>query len=203
MHSAVGRIDVVGETQLLRFEFVFVQKSGLHLHSLGGFVYIEWDFLERFVVATQVFDKRKQAAIKLESIIIALLFVALINSLYSDAFCQKCLLPQMIQDTLAVKFYGFENFGVGFKNNFGTRGIAFADFSDFILRLAALVFLLVNPAVAVDLRSHPSGKGADCRHAHAVKASGNFVGLSPEFAAGMQGGQNGGESYKVDFFVCG
>ncbi len=65
-----------------------------------------------------------------------------------------------------------------------------ADDLDGVEGLALLVFLLIDMAVAINLRQHVGGQGVDAAHTYAMKSAGNLIRVLIKLTAGVEHGHH-------------
>jgi hypothetical protein len=104
---------------------------------------------------------------------------------------QKRQLAQPLRERIEAELGRFEDFRVGFERDL--RAPLLRRPGDFEVAdgLAALIFLLVDLAVAPDLQIELPGQGIDDRDADAMEAARHFVAVVIELAARVQDGQHG------------
>src|SRR3989338_268509 len=86
--------------------------------------------------------------------------------------------------------YGFKNFLIRIKGNFGSCALTFTNYRELRNGFAPFISLMIRLPVALYLNLKPLGKGIDYAHPHTVQAAGNLIGLVVKFPPGMQGSQN-------------
>ncbi len=111
-----------------------------------------------------------------------------------EARIEECELAQTAGEALELKLRrDRENRRVGQESDERAgRLLVFqlADDAQFLGRFPALESHVVNLAVAGDLHLEPIGERVDALRADAVQTAGVFIGALPEFAAGMEIGQD-------------
>ena len=98
-------------------------------------------------------------------------------------------------------FRGCEDGAVGPELLARSRQLRVADYLHVVQRLALLVLLLVDVAVAEHLRQHVCRQGVHARHAHAVQTAGNLVGTLVELTAGVEHGHDNFQGRLVHLLV--
>ena len=122
---------------------------------------------------------------------------ALIAQGDADALVQKGHLAQAHLEGVKVEiaslkdagFRGLAGLDVGPEAHGGAGALGLADDLEVVKHLAALVFLLVDLAVLIDVDLQVLRQGVDHGRAHAVQAAGDLVAPAAELAAGVQHGQ--------------
>ena len=110
--------------------------------------------------------------------------MSLIDDLHA-AVEEGQLLQPLVEDVVLERGVG-EDLPVGLEGGLGAAAIGAADAADVGRRHAALVFLLVDVAVAADFHLAPLGEEVDHRDADAVQAAGGLVRALLELAAELQ-----------------
>ena len=93
---------------------------------------------------------------------------------------------QAAREHIPGEFRGGENLGIGLERGFGADAGGGADFAHRSGRLAALVFLLPNMAVAGNLHLAPFREKIHHRHTDAMEAAGGLVGPLLKLATKFQ-----------------
>ena len=144
---------------------------------------VENVFVERGLLAIEVFNKSANAAFVFED-------VSLVGSLVAkgDAYTgvKERQLAQTLGENLVMELGVGKDFRAGMEADASAGFIRLADFFQRRLRLAQVVFLLVLEAFAVDGQLKLVGKRVHHRNANPVQATGYLVGVVVELAAGVQ-----------------
>ena len=174
VHSAIRVIDIVREAQFFYFRVVNIHTRHFHLYFFVLLMDVEDFVLEPFSVFGKVFYEREQAAFEIKSITLRNLPSA-IYEIYPHASGQKCLLTNMLDDSVVVKIDCFENFRIGRKSRLGAGDFRRADFFYFRRRFPPFIFLYVQAAVSLNLDAEPFGERVYHRYADAMEPAGHFV----------------------------
>ena len=150
-----GVINVVREAVHGFVIFLRVLQSNLHV-DVGCIVVFE-DVEDVFVLGgffvVEMSDKTGDASFEIECVDTACLFT-LIRDDHLDAFREVALLAQVVNDGFPIEDDGFKNGCVWFKRDGCSGAFGFLSFFHFMLRLAELVFLAPDVAVALHLGFH-------------------------------------------------
>src|SRR5262245_2499696 len=92
-----------------------------------------------------------------------------------DSSIQKRQLAQSLGENVEAELSSFEDLGIGLKSDPGAALLGVSNFRQASLRLATLVALLINFAVALDLDLQSFRQSIDDRNAYTVKTTGNLV----------------------------
>ena len=187
--AALVGVDVVGEAE----DRLLVGAVPLHrdLDLALLFAALEEDDLlvDRILVAVEVADEVLDPALVLEGDAVGL--PALVDQLDLQATGEEGRLAQALDQRLEIEPDLFEDLEVGEE---GDRGpvlggrVALLQLGH---RLAALVVLLPDVAVALDLQVQALGEGVDDGDADAVQAARDLVAAAvPELAAGVEDRQH-------------
>src|SRR4029453_3347159 len=117
-------------------------------------------------------DKRNNAAF-VEQLVFFLAPLILDGDFHSSI--QERQLAQSLGENVEAELGSFEDLGIGLKGNSCPALLGCADFLQTSLRLAPLVALLIDSAVALDLDFQSFCQSVNDRDSHSVKAAGNFV----------------------------
>src|SRR5215510_12934766 len=92
-----------------------------------------------------------------------------------DSSIQKRQLAQSLRKNVKAKLGGFEDLAIGLKGDPRPALLGFSNFRQTSLRLAPLVALLINSAVALDLDFQSLRQSVNHRNTYAVQTTGNLV----------------------------
>ncbi len=143
--------------------------------------------MERGLGAVQVLDERDDAALVLE---LVFFLAALVLDRDAHALVQKGELAEPLREDVEAQLHDLEHLGVGLESDARPGVFRFPHFFERRLRRAALVALLVDLAVALDLDLQVLGERVDDRQPDAVQPAGDFVGSLVEFSAGVELGEH-------------
>ena len=196
VRAALGGVDVVGEAEHALVEAVVPLHRDLHgggvLHAFDVERGLEHDI---FVLVQVLHEGHDAALVVVHPLLRGL--GALVVQLDLDALVEKGHLAKARAQRVKVKIAGFEDarFRVlaGPHVRMEVDGCACtirrADDFQVVEGFPALVLLLIELAVLVDVHAQVFRKRVDHRRAHAVQAAGNLVAAAAEFAAGVQHGE--------------
>ena len=168
MGAALGREDVVGEGEHVFGEAVVPLERDLHrravLHAIDGDGRLE----QRLLVLVQIFHEGDDAAL----VVIGALdvrFHALVDHGDADALVQERHLAEAGLERVEAEIAGFEDarlgrfagLDIGPEGDGGARAVGGAHDLQVVENLAALVFLLVDLAVLIDIDLQVLGQGVD------------------------------------------
>ncbi len=186
MGAALPRVDRIREREDVLGVAVVVLKRHLQLHPLLLFLDVD-GLVQRRLVLVQMLDERDDAALVAE---VLLLVRAFVLERDGQAAVQKGLFPQPLGDLIEAEFGRFKDLRVGLERDGRSLLARLAGRLQRGGRLAPLVALLPDRAALADFQLQPFREGVDDRHADAVQAAGDRIGLVVEFAAGVQHGQH-------------
>ena len=141
----------------------------------------------RLAGAIEVLDELEDAALVMEFVVVAGSLVAeddLHAAVEEGQLLQAAV--ERVVDELGVG----KDLRVGLEGGLGADLVGGADAADVAGRHAALVFLLIDVAVAADFDLAPFGEEVDDRDADAVQAAGGLVGPFAELAAELEDGHH-------------
>src|SRR4029453_3013888 len=133
--------------------------------------------------AVEMLDKRNNAAL-IEQLVFFLASLILDGDFHSSI--QERQLTQSLGENVEAKVGSFEDLRIGLKGNPGPALLGCADFFQPSLRLAALVALLIDFPVALDLHFQGFRQSINDRNSHTMKATRNFVRSFIELAASVE-----------------
>ena len=154
--------------------------------------------VNRGAAAVQVLHEGADAALVLEHVVLVL---ALVDELDADAGIQERQLPQPFRQPVVRERRIREDRVAGLEADGGAALGGIADHRQRALRLAHLVLLAMQLAVARDREREQARQGVHHRHADAVQATGHLVGVVVEFSAGVQHGHDDFGRRAVFFLV--
>ena len=210
MRASVDGVDVVGETENGFRVGVVVLEADFDVHVVLVGFHVDGFVVERLLAAVEVLDEFGDAAVVFEFGALGFaglgVGLALVGERDDQALVQERQFAQALRERVEVVFEGGgENCFVGNEVNFGA-GLYFggAGLSQLAGGLAFGVSLLPGETVAPDFQIQFFAERVDAAYAYAVQASGNFVGVAVELAAGVQRGHDdlrGGNFFAVDVHV--
>ena len=144
--------------------------------------------VDRLAGAVQVLDELEEAAFVVERFVFA---GAVVGEGDADAVVQEGQLLQALVERGVDELRGLEDLRVGLEGGLGAAlGRCGRRGGRRLVGDAALVFLLVDVAVAADFDLAPFGEEVDDRDADAVQAAGGLVGAFVELAAELEHGHH-------------
>ncbi len=153
---------------------------------------------DRLLVPVQIFHKRDKTAFIIEQL---LLRNALVQKLDSHPAVQKSKFPHALRKYVEAYLRIFENERVRLECYPGPPLLSLAPYEKLRFRLAALVALKVNFAVAPDFDLQVLAQRVYHGYADPVETAGNFVGRIVEFSARMKLRHNDRYGREVFLFV--
>ena len=193
VHTALGRVDVVGERENIFLIAVVILKREFRERVALHTAHVDDVIVQRLLFLVEPRDEFADTALVAHRVAaLALgLFLAL-NALILDrdakARVQKRLLTHAGVQGFVGVFQLLEHLGVGLEGDSRARVVGRADDRHLLRDLAAGEFHLVDAAVFVDLHRQPFGQRVDDARADAVQTAGNFVSAAAELAARVQHG---------------
>ncbi len=130
-----------------------------------------------------MFDEFGDAAGEAE---LGVLAVALIGQRDFQAFVQESELAEALRKRVETIGDSCENRRIGMERDFRAGLFRLAGSLELRRGIALLVGLFPDFAIAPDFQFQPVGERVDDRDADAVQTAGNFIGVTVEFAAGVQ-----------------
>ena len=196
MGAALGRVYVVGEGKdVFRVGIVILHRH-LHRHILLEAFDVDGFREEHFLVFIDILDKLGNAALKVVDALIRRV-PALITDHDADAPVQEGHFPhahaQGIKAELrlflkhAVRIFG--RLDIRPEADGGPCPVRLAHDFQIVFHLAAIVFLLIDPAVLIHRHHKVAGQSINNRSAYAMQAPGHLIAFAAELAAGVQHGQ--------------
>ena len=143
--------------------------------------------MDRRLVAVQVLDEGPDAALELEDIVA---IVPLVGELDPYARVQKGQLPQPLRQHVVVELDVREDRRARPEANRRAASLGLADHGRGALRVRRGVRCSWMLAVAVDRQLQHFGQRVDDRHADAVQAAGDLVGVVVELTARVEHGHD-------------
>ena len=139
-------------------------------------------------VAVDVAHELFQSVLGVEHLLLGLAFFiwAHVAQRDGDAGIQISQLAHALGDDVVLVFSGGEDGVVGPELLSCASQFGLSNHLDRVERDAALVFLLIDFAVAVNLREHSCGERIDAADAHAVQTAAHLVAAFVELTAGME-----------------
>ena len=188
VRAAFVRVDVVREG-VDRFGVAVVPlESDLDVDALPVAAHVDWLVVDDRLVLIQVADKRVDPAFVQE--FVALPAVALVVNRDRHAAVEEGELAQPLCERVEAQLHGFEDLRVGPERDFRAALLGRARDLEAARRVAALVRLLVDLAVAPDLEIEGFRQRVDDRDADAVETTRDLVAVVVELAAGVEHGQH-------------
>ena len=139
-------------------------------------------------MAVDIAHKLLQSVFGMESFLFCLAFLVRtqVAQCDGDAGIQIGQLTHTTSHDVVFVFGGGEDGGIGPELLTRTRFVGVAHNLHVIERLSLLVFLLIDMAVAIDLRCHVLRQGVHTADAHTMKSTRDLVTALVELTAGMQ-----------------
>ena len=177
MHSSVGRVNIVRETQLFRTEIIHIGEGNFNFHlffislprvwSRGAvsrriifLVHVKNFILQKLLAGGQIFYERQNASLKVKSMKRKRGF-SFIQKIYAYALGKIRLLSNVVQNSFVAEYYLGKNFRVGRKNNLSSSLSAFSYFLYLRFWLTSLIFLHPKFAIAANFHAQPFRKSVD------------------------------------------
>ena len=187
--AALVGVDVVGEAEDRFLVGGVPLHRDLDLAVVGLALEEDGLAVQRVLVLVQVGDEVDDPALVVEAV--ALAGAALVDQLDLQAAGEEGGLAQALGQGRVVELELVEDLVVGEEGDRGPGRLGRRALLQVGERLAALVVLGPDVAVAADLEVQALGERVDDRDADAVQAAGDFVAAAvAELAAGVQGGQH-------------
>src|SRR5262247_3782497 len=117
-------------------------------------------------------DKRNNAAL-IEQLVFFLAPLVLDGDFHSSI--QERQLAQSLGENVEAELGSFKDLGIGLKGDSCAALLGYTDFLQTSLRLAALIALLIDFAVALDLDFQSFCQSVNHGDSYSVKTTGNFV----------------------------
>ncbi len=172
---------------------IVVHHGDLHGDVLLLPFHVDHFLDQRCTGAVEVFHEFHQPLLAVEGIgdkAAVLVGVALIGEGELDALVQEGQFPQACGQGVVVELADLENAGVRVEGDDGPSFVGGTGLLNGVLRLARAVFLLVDLAVAMDLREQHVAQRVHAGYAHTVEAAGDLVAVLVEFATGVKHGHD-------------
>ena len=187
MRAAFVGVDVVREgVDRFRVAVVPLQRD-LDVDAVLVAAHVDRLVVRRGAVLIQILDERVDAALVEEVVRLA---VALVFDGDGDATVQEGELAQALRQRVEAVFGGLENLRIGREGDLGAALLGRAGDFQRLDRIAAVIALLVDLAVAPDFQVERLRQRVHDRHADAVQTAGDLVAVVVELAAGVQHGQH-------------
>ena len=185
--AAFVRVDVVGERELNRVVAVVPLQRDLGVDAFTNAVHEHDLLVDHALVLVQVLDERHDAAVVVETVVLAAIAVILERD--NEASIQKRQFAQALGECVEAVFGDLENLRVWLERDLRAAALRGAGHHQVVHRLAAFVTLLVGLVVAPDFQFKPLRQRVHHRDANAVQAARDLVTAVVELAAGVQHGQ--------------
>ena len=183
MGPAFVGVDVVREgVDRLGVAVVPLQRD-LDVDAVLLAAHVDRLVVRRRPVLIQILDERVDAAFVQEVVRLA---VALVLDGDGDAAVQEGELPQPLRQGVEAVFDGLEDLRIRLERDLGAALLRGPGDLERDHRIAAVVGLLVDLAVAPDFQIQGLGQGVDDRDADAVQPAGDLVAVVVELAAGVE-----------------
>ena len=187
MGAAFVGVDVVGEREFLRVVAVVPLQRDLGVDAVAIAAHVDRLLVDDAFVLVQVLDERDDAAVVMETMVLAVAFVVEGDG---HAGVEERELAQALSERVEAELRRLEDLRVGLERDFRAALLRRAGDDKIGLRRPALVGLLVDLFVAPDLELEALGQRIDHRHADAVQAARDLVAVVVELAAGMEHGEH-------------
>ena len=187
VRAAFGRADVVHVGVDVLGELAGVLHGDFQADAVVLAGDVDDVVVGRLAGAVQVLDELEDAALVVERLAVAGALVAE-DDLHA-AVEEGQFLQAAVEDVVLEVGVG-EDLRVGLEGGLRADAVGAADAADVGRGHAALVFLLIDVAVAADLDLAPLGEEVDHGDADAVQAAGGLIGPFLELAAELQHGHH-------------
>ena len=195
MRAAVRRVDVVDERKDVLGIRIVVLHGDLDARRADQTADIDRFRKENFLALVDELDELADAALVVEYALLRLLRT-LVAEDDADAAVEERHLAEAGLQHVILKFARFKDavrvvfiLDIGPEADGRAGAVGLADDLQVIQHLAALIFLLVDFAVLIDVDLHMAGQRVNDRRAHAMQTAGYLVSSAAELAARMQDGQ--------------
>ncbi len=186
MRSSLGGVDVVGVAEDVFRIAVGVLEGHLHIDPFFFPLEVNHLIVQLGLVGAKVFHKRNDSPLKLKDRL-PFLLPALIEELDQEPFVQEGQFPKAFGQNIVGENVRFLKDGpIRLKGDFGAGRFGLADDGELGCGLAALVALVMDLAVALDLHLQPVRKRIDAADPHAMEAPRHLISLMIELPAGME-----------------
>ena len=118
------------------------------------------------------------------------LFRALVGERDFQTFVEKGVFAEARGERVVAEYGFFENRGIGMEGDLGAGLAGLAGLLELGGGLALFVGLLPDGAVALNFEFEKVGESVDDGDADAMETAGNFVGVTIEFSAGVENGED-------------
>ena len=187
MGSAIPLRNVVRIAEHAFLVAVVPLQGSLYANALVHSRKVKYRRVDRVLVTVQVLDERANAALILKHV---LALVALIDQVDADAGIQKRQLPQSPREDVIVELDVGKGIGAWFEPQRGPGAVGLPYFRQRRLWLTVHILLLVGLAFTMNGQRQLFGQRIHHRHANAVQASGDLVGVVVKLPAGVQHGHD-------------
>src|SRR5271166_5024903 len=184
MRAALDSVDVVGVTEHAFMHRVGPLQRAIDVDSVTYGLEVD-HVVQRLAALVKDLDELADAAFEMELLVLA---GALVGQPDPQPAVEVGHLAQIARDNFVFEFDFGKNLRVGRKSGLGPGFFGDALLLDLGLGNAALVALIVDLAVAMDLGFEFLTERVYYRRAHAVQTTRHLVRAAVELAAGMEDG---------------